>query len=117
MDSRRKKKKKALKQLNKKLALEKGYMGLPTGKKLMRFLKETGRFIKFITLIRKKHHIGFQSSINLIKTNPDIYYLIGSFCATWSSSNFFGSQSPSFIKYDEMTEKFMDEFNKFRPTC
>jgi len=116
MDSRRKKKKKAIKQLNKKLVLEKDYVGLPTDKKLMRFLKETGRFIKFITLIKKKHHTGFQSSIDLIKTNPDICYLIGSFCSTWSNS-FFGSQRPSFIKYDEMTEKFMDEFSKFRPIC
>ena len=117
MDSRRKKKKKAIKQLNRQMAMEKGYMSLPTDKKLLRFIKETGKFKYFISLVRKKHHIGFQAAIDRIKSNPDIYYLIGTFSATWSSSNFFGSQTTSFMQYDSITEKFIDEFNKFRPIC
>jgi len=79
MDSRRKKKKKAIKQLNRQKAMEKGYMSLPTNKKLLRFIKETGKFKYFISLVRKKHHIGFQAAIDRIKSNPDIYYLIGTF--------------------------------------
>lgn len=116
MDSRRKKKKKAIKQLNRQMAMEKGYMSLPTDKKLLRFIKETGKFKYFISLVRKKHHIGFQAAIDRIKSNPDIYYLIGTFSATWSSG-FFGSQTTSFMQYDNITEKFIDEFNKFRPIC
>lgn len=116
MDSRRKKKKKAIKQLNKQMAMEKGYMSLPANKKLLRFIKETGKFKYFISLVRKKHHIGFQAAIDRIKSNPDIFYLIGTFRNAWSS-NFFGGQTTSFIQYDSITERFIDEFNKFRPIC
>jgi len=116
MDSRRNKKKKAIKQLNRQMAMEKGYMSLPAGKKLLRFIKETGKFKYFISLVRKKHHIGFQAAIDCIKSNPDIYYLIGTFSAVWSGGSF-GSQTTSFMQYDSITERFIDEFNKFRPIC
>ncbi len=112
MDSRRKKKKKAIKQLNRQMAMEKDYMSLPAGKKLLRFIKETGNFKYFISLVRKKHHIGFQAAIDRIKSNPDIYYLIGGFSSMWSSDF-----TTSYIQYDSITEKFIDEFYKFRPIC
>ena len=112
MDSRRKKKKKAIKQLNRQMAMEKDYMSLPAGKKLLRFIKETGNFKYFISLVRKKHHIGFQAAIDRIKSNPDIYYLIGGFSSMWSSDF-----TASYIQYDSITERFIDEFYKFRPIC
>ena len=116
MNSRRRQKKKAIRMLNKQLAEEKDYRALNANKRLMRFLKESGRFTSFIGLVRKKHHIGFQAAINLIKSNPEIYFLIGHTTDHWTQLGF-TSQYTRVIGYDETTQWYIDNFNKYRPLC
>lgn len=111
--SKKRKKEKAIKDLNRKLIEEKNYRTLQTSKKLLRCLKETGHFKAFISLVMKKHHTGMQGSINLIKSNPDIFYLIGYYeKCNW---NMFGSQSWWSNNFDELTIAYMELFKKFRP--
>ena len=111
MDSRRKKKKKAIKMLNKQLAEEKTYRALKTNKRLMRFLKESGQFANFIDLVRKKHHIGFQAAINLIKSYPNISFLIRTSIVAWSAYGY------NFTYNDNVVQWYTDNFYKYRPLC
>jgi len=115
MDSRRRKKKKQIKALNKNIT-QKKYMSLPTDRRLMRFLKETGYFRDFVKRVMKKHKIGFQESINLIKSNPDIAFLINTGRTGWTNG-MFGSQSFSYIVYDEATSIYDKKFCEFKPKC
>ena len=114
MDSRKRKKKKAIKMLNKKIQDEKSYRNLEQCKKLLRFLKESGRFRHFIKLVMKKHHVGFQGAIEETKKNPDIQYLIGKGLYQWTYG-WFGSQTASIFHNDETTNFYLTLFAKFSP--
>ena len=96
--------------LNKQLRVEKEYRNLPPQKKLLRYLKEIGKYRFFVKLVMKKHKIGFQDSINLIKINPDIFYLIGHFTSNLGYGTWF-------CGYDETTNEFIEGFSKFKPIC
>ena len=114
MDSRKRKKKKAIKMLNKKIQDEKSYRNLEQCKKLLRFLKESGYFRHFIKLVMKKHHVGFQGAIEEVKKSPDIPYLIGTGSYQWSYG-WFGSQTASIFHNDEITNAYLTLFAKFSP--
>lgn len=114
MDSRKRKKKKTIRMLNKKIQEEKDYRGLETFKRLLRFLKESGYFKHFINLVMKKHNVGFQGAINKIKDNPDIVHLIGMGGYQWSYG-WFGAQTTSFYHEDATTTFYLEMFAKFAP--
>lgn len=115
MDSRRRKKKKQINALKYNIT-RKNYMSLSTDKRLMRFLKETGYFSDFIKRVMQKHKIGFQKSINLIKSNPDISFLINTNSANWTNGRF-GGHSFSFTLLDEATRFYDMKFFEYRPKC
>ena len=106
MDSRRKKKKKSIKNFNKQIK-EKCYNVLPPGKKLLRFLKETESFMPFVRLVMIKHKKKFNDAVNLIKMNPDIFYLVGE-----SNFSFFCT-----LLNESIAVKYYERFQKFRPPC
>jgi hypothetical protein len=112
--SKKRKKEKALRSLNKELIAKKEYMTLPPHRKLLRCLKESGEFKRFISLVMKKHHTGIQGAINIIKSNTDIFYLIGHF--ENSGWNMWGGQSGHYINFDKTTSFYYDLFYKFKPT-
>jgi hypothetical protein len=55
----------------------------------------------------KKHHTGIQGSIDLIKSNPDIFYLIGFYT--------FYNGSMLTAPVDFLTTAYTEIFKKFRP--
>lgn len=111
--SKKRKKEKALRNINKELIAKKEFSTLPPYKKLLRCLKESGEFKQFISLVMKKHHTGIQGSINLIKSNTDIFYLIGHY--EHNNWGMWGSQSGWNINFDAMTTYYANLFYKFKP--
>jgi hypothetical protein len=82
----------------------------------MRFLKDTGYFRDFIKHVMQKHRIGFQESINLIKSNPDICFLINKGGVKWTNGNF-DRPSLCYTVMDKTTTFYDKKFYEYKPKC